>query len=1181
MKFRIKRTIMSLLLSTAMIQSSIGALSVFAADSDVPVITVTAKDEFVSKIGDLDRYCNLPTITVSAVDGKTITKVDLTINNKEKPEENVETSGLGNQTVTLILPESTSKYLRLYKIDATDSAGVTASLSIYAGHVLGSREAYVFPATCTTPEKTVSEYVCQICHEVYDRSEHISTTPPVGSHDWNIETKDGCNGSYTLKTCKTCGTKEYADDTSSTQHQWSDYTEEKATCTIDSRRYRTCQSCGFVEEDLNYTKTAARGHSYNYVSYIPTCTEPGSQYYACGICREKKEGTLQTYAPLGHNYVQVTEPATCEAPGRTYKKCTRKACQDVIDEVEIPKLDHNWVEGNIVKEAPCGGTGTREYRCSVCNTTEEREYTQAHIPLAVDGDCTVTTKCSVCGATLAHNSDGHNFSGGYTVTKDGHRRACVNPGCEQLGDVVPHSAVDDGTCSTALICECGYQIEPGYPSHNSPTHDGWFNDETHHWRVCTREGCVQKIQSAPHVAKDDGNCETAVICSVCNFEVTQAKIHTLESSYDSNGHFDRCTNDGCSYTTNVQEHIMGYTSDNSGHWLECDICDYADITSRSVHTHVESDHDCTTPVVCDSCGWTIIEAFAEHQLNSTLSHDKEHHWYECSNPDCQVKTDMENHTASKMLKQIDKMPTCTEDGIGKVCMVCETCGRELYSYTYTIDASHSYSEVVTPPTCTSEGYTTYTCSVCGDSYKDKTKPATGHTWGEWEIIDSPKCADDGAQKRSCKTCGAIEQKGVSANGHVWENDYEVDMEANCVEDGSKSIHCSVCDAIKPESSVTIPALGHSFTKFTENDDATCTSDGTKTAKCDRCDETYTETIPGTMIPHDWGNWDILSNPTCTEEGRNIRYCNVCNTTETEEVPALNHKFGDWIVRAEATCIIPGTESHYCEICGEIESRETEPLGHIYENDVCVRCGSVMYTAVVGNNGIWNKTDKNANSGLTIKVNTVLGDLSKLIEIRINGELLDSSDYTLDGNIITILSKYLTTLKSGSYEIILLYSDGGVKAVFEVQNSVTKPDTSSSNPTNKPSNVSQKTKATRSPQQVQKDKKNAKKIMKQAKITNLKVKSKSKKTIAVSWKKVSKAVGYEVQISKAKKFNKGKIVFEKFTTRKKLIIKNINKIKSKKTYYVRVRAYATYMDKNNKPQKVYSKWIKKVRMVKVK
>ena len=136
--------------------------------------------------------------------------------------------------------------------------------------------------------------------------------------------------------------------------------------------------------------------------------------------------------------------------------------------------------------------------------------------------------------------------------------------------------------------------------------------------------------------------------------------------------------------------------------------------------------------------------------------------------------------------------------------------------------------------------------------------------------------------------------------------------------------------------------------------------------------------------------------------------------------------------------------------------------------------------------------------------------------------------------------------------------------------------SNSQPT-KPS-IAPTTKATRSNADVIKDKKTAQKIMKQAKITKLKAKSKAKKKITVSWKKVKKAKGYQVEVSAKKNFKKS--VFRKFTAKTKLNIRN-KKIKSKKTYYVRVRAYATYKDKNNVTKKVYSKWIKKLRKVKVK
>lgn len=146
---------------------------------------------------------------------------------------------------------------------------------------------------------------------------------------------------------------------------------------------------------------------------------------------------------------------------------------------------------------------------------------------------------------------------------------------------------------------------------------------------------------------------------------------------------------------------------------------------------------------------------------------------------------------------------------------------------------------------------------------------------------------------------------------------------------------------------------------------------------------------------------------------------------------------------------------------------------------------------------------------------------------------------------------------------------------------TEPSTSA-NPktTASPVKTTKSTASTRSANAVKKDKLSAKKAMNQAKIRKLKVKSNSKKKINVTWKKVKKAKGYEIQVSNNKKFKKNKIILKKSLKKTKLTIKN-KKIKSKKTYYIRVRAYAEYKNINNKTIKVYSKWNKHLRKIKVK
>ena len=98
-------------------------------------------------------------------------------------------------------------------------------------------------------------------------------------------------------------------------------------------------------------------------------------------------------------------------------------------------------------------------------------------------------------------------------------------------------------------------------------------------------------------------------------------------------------------------------------------------------------------------------------------------------------------------------------------------------------------------------------------------------------------------------------------------------------------------------------------------------------------------------------------------------------------------------------------------------------------------------------------------------------------------------------------------------------------------------------------------------------------IKKAKVTKLKVKSKTKRKLKITWKKISKATGYQIQLSKKKNFKNN--IFNKQTTKNKITFNK--KLKSKKTYFVKVRAYYTYKNSKDEIQSVYSKWSKKLKV----
>lgn len=79
-----------------------------------------------------------------------------------------------------------------------------------------------------------------------------------------------------------------------------------------------------------------------------------------------------------------------------------------------------------------------------------------------------------------------------------------------------------------------------------------------------------------------------------------------------------------------------------------------------------------------------------------------------------------------------------------------------------------------------------------------------------------------------------------------------------------------------------------------------------------------------------------------------------------------------------------------------------------------------------------------------------------------------------------------------------------------------------------------------------------------------LKSTSKKTMTVNWKKVSKCGGYQIQYSKDKNFQKN--VTTKNIKKQSQSSLKISKLSSGKKYYVRVRSYKVVNDK-----KYYSAW----------
>lgn len=90
----------------------------------------------------------------------------------------------------------------------------------------------------------------------------------------------------------------------------------------------------------------------------------------------------------------------------------------------------------------------------------------------------------------------------------------------------------------------------------------------------------------------------------------------------------------------------------------------------------------------------------------------------------------------------------------------------------------------------------------------------------------------------------------------------------------------------------------------------------------------------------------------------------------------------------------------------------------------------------------------------------------------------------------------------------------------------------------------------------------------SKVKSLKATAGTKK-LTITWKKLSGAAGYELQVSTKSSFKGAKTV--KISKSKKQYV--AKKLKAKKKYYVRIRAYKTYKDARGKIKKTYGEWVK--------
>lgn len=113
------------------------------------------------------------------------------------------------------------------------------------------------------------------------------------------------------------------------------------------------------------------------------------------------------------------------------------------------------------------------------------------------------------------------------------------------------------------------------------------------------------------------------------------------------------------------------------------------------------------------------------------------------------------HTPGEAVTENLIQPDCENSGSYDSVIYCTFCGDEISRETIVTDAlGHKYEGVVTAPDCVNGGYTTYTCSVCGDEYIDEPTEALGHVPGRVEITEATT-ESEGTKTTYCDVCDEV------------------------------------------------------------------------------------------------------------------------------------------------------------------------------------------------------------------------------------------------------------------------------------------------------------------------------------------------------------------------------------------------------------------------------------------
>ncbi len=479
-----------------------------------------------------------------------------------------------------------------------------------------------------------------------------------------------------------------------------------------------------LDETVTYEYTDSRYHTKTTTGGTYCCFCYGTNHEESSVLERHDLEVDILPQPANGRFAEVEHCTLCEYSryGYTAAKAVIADYYGVVDGAPHTITVTDLSEAGVRTSIRYGNSADSCTMTSAPNYTEEGQYT-VYYEIAYTYEGVTMTENGVAYVWLRDESTNENGSCGCGCGDPDcgcQNKSCGGSCCGQSCDGHNYILLDsvDPTCRTLgydryLCLECGRIEKRNYEAALGHAWQGVLIREA----TCETDGKLLNI------------------CSRCG-EMEVTTTPKGEHTYVTYSVAATCTSPG--YTVR-----------------ECEVCGdrhIEDITSALAHNYQAHTIPATcegggkTVHLCEGCGSSFVTDYT-----SPLGHS----WDEgttVTGSTCTGEGVMEYRCTRCGYHRIEgdaaagHVPgdpaTCTEP------QLCTECGAVIANA-----LGHDYTTEVTAPTCTAMGYTTYTCTGCGDSYKGDYTDATGHTPGDWIIDKEPTTDSEGEKHRECENCG--------------------------------------------------------------------------------------------------------------------------------------------------------------------------------------------------------------------------------------------------------------------------------------------------------------------------------------------------------------------------------------------------------------------------------------------